>query len=107
MISHPSEQPPIAFNVWSPGEAIGYPSQYSTDLTQCIHGTGEVRVQVSREERVLSALPHILLSLLLSLSTITSARVPPLSEDSFIRGSPTFEISSRDTGCVGSCSPAS
>jgi hypothetical protein len=85
MISCPSEHPPIAFSVWSPGETIGYPSQYSTDLTRCVHGTGEVRVQVSREERILSALPRILLSLLLRLTTITSARVPPLSEDSFVR----------------------
>jgi hypothetical protein len=85
MISRPSEQPPIAFSVGSLGEAIGYPSQYSTDLTRCVHGMGEVRVQVSREERVLSALPLILLSLLLSLSTITSVRVPSLSKDSFVR----------------------
>jgi hypothetical protein len=55
MISRPSDQPLIAFNVWSLGEAIGYPSQYSTDLTRCVHCTGEVRVQVSHEERVLSA----------------------------------------------------
>jgi hypothetical protein len=84
MISRPSEQPSIAFSVWSSREAIGYLSQYSPDLTRCVHGTGEVRVQVSREERVLSVLPRILLSLLLSLPTITSARVPPLSEDSFV-----------------------
>jgi hypothetical protein len=86
MISCPSEQPPIALNVWSPGEAIGYPSQNSTDLTRCVHGLGKVRVQVSSEERVLSALSHILLSLLLSLSTITSAGIPPFPEDSFVRG---------------------
>jgi hypothetical protein len=55
MISRPSEQPPIAISVWSPGETIGYPSQYSPDLTRCVHGAGEFRVQVSREERVLSA----------------------------------------------------
>jgi hypothetical protein len=55
MISRPSEQPPIAFSVWSLGEAVGYLSQYSTDLTWCVHGTGEVRVQVSRKESVLSA----------------------------------------------------
>jgi hypothetical protein len=54
MISRPSEQPPIAFSVWSPRETIGYPSQYSPDLTRCVHGAGEVRVQVSCEERVLS-----------------------------------------------------
>jgi hypothetical protein len=32
MISCPSEQPLIAFGVCSPGEAIGYLSQYSTPL---------------------------------------------------------------------------
>jgi hypothetical protein len=55
MTSHSSEQPSIAFSVWSPKETIGYPSQYSPDLTRCVHGAGEVRVQVSHEERVLSA----------------------------------------------------
>jgi hypothetical protein len=55
MISCSSEQPPIAFSVWSLVETIGYPSQYSPDHTRCVHGTGEFRVQVSREERVLSA----------------------------------------------------
>jgi hypothetical protein len=44
MISYPSEQPPIAFSIWSLGEAIDYPSQYSIDLTRCVHGLGEVRV---------------------------------------------------------------
>jgi hypothetical protein len=85
MISRLSEQSSIAFSVWSPGETIGYPSQYSPDLTRCVHGADEVRVQVSREERVLLALPRILLNLLLSLPTITLARVPSLSEDSFVR----------------------
>ena len=55
MISCSSEQPPIALGVWSSGKAIGYPSQYPTDLTRCVHGSGEVRVQVLFEERVLSA----------------------------------------------------
>jgi hypothetical protein len=84
MISCPSEQPPIALSVSSPGEAIGYPSQYSTDLSWCVHGSGEVEVQVSSEERVISTLSHFLLGLLLSLPTITSAGVPPFPEDSFI-----------------------
>jgi hypothetical protein len=83
-ISYPSKQPPIALGVWSPGEAIGYPGQHSTDLARCVHGSGEVRVQVSFEERVLSALSRLLLGLLLSLPTITSAGVPPFPEDSFI-----------------------
>jgi hypothetical protein len=85
MISCPSEQPSIALGVWSPGEAISYPSQHSTDLAQCVHGSSEVGVQVSSEERILSALSHLLLGLLLSLPTITSAGIPPFPEDSFIR----------------------
>jgi hypothetical protein len=84
MISYQSEQPPIALGVWSPGEAIGYPSQYSTDLAWCVHGSGEVEVQVLSEERVISMLSRFLLGLLLSLPTITSAGVPPFPEDSFI-----------------------
>jgi hypothetical protein len=85
MISCPGEQPPIALSVWSPGEAIGYPGQHSTDLTWCVHGSGEVGVQVLSEERVLSVLSRLLLGLLLSLSTITSTGIPPFLEDSFIR----------------------
>jgi hypothetical protein len=84
MISCPSEQPPIALGIWSPGEAIGYLSQYSTDLAWCVHGSGEVGVQVLFEERVLSTLSCFLLGLLLSLPTIMSAGVPPFPEDSFI-----------------------
>jgi hypothetical protein len=85
MISRLSKQPPIALHVWSLGEAISYLSQHSTNLARCIHGSGKVRVQVSSEERVLSALSRILLGLLLSLPTITSAGVSPFSEDSFIK----------------------
>ena len=55
MISCPSELTPIALGVWSSGEAVGCPVQHSTDLVWCVHGSGEVGVQVSREERVLSA----------------------------------------------------
>jgi hypothetical protein len=84
MVSCPSEHPPISLVVWSPGEAIGYPSQHSTDLARCVHGSGEVRVRVSSEKMVLSTLSHLLLGLLLSLLTITSAGIPPLPEDSFI-----------------------
>jgi hypothetical protein len=85
MISCPGEQPSIALSVWSPGEAIGYPSQHTTDLARRVHGSGEVKVQVSSEERVLSALSRILLSLLLSLPSITSVGIPPFPKDSFIR----------------------
>jgi hypothetical protein len=85
MISRPSEQTLIALSIWSPGEAINYPGQHTTDLARCVHGSGEVGVHVSSEERVLSALPRLLLGLLLSLLTITSVGVPPFPEDSFIR----------------------
>jgi hypothetical protein len=84
VVSCPSKQPPIALGVWSPGEAIGYLSQHSTDLARCVHGSGEVGVQISSKERVLSTLSRLLLGLLLSLPTITSAGIPPLLEDSFI-----------------------
>jgi hypothetical protein len=83
MISCPSEQPLIALGVRGPGEAIGYPSQHSTDLTRCVHGSGEVGVQVSYEKRVLSALSRLLFGLLLSLPTITSSGIPPFPEDPF------------------------
>jgi hypothetical protein len=83
MISCSSEQPPIALGVWSPGEAIGYPSQYSTDLARCVHGSGKVGVQVPSEKRVLSALSCILNDLLLSLPTITSSGIPSSPEDPF------------------------
>jgi hypothetical protein len=85
MISCPSEQSSIALSIWSPGEAISYPGQHSIDLSRRVHGSGEVGVQVLSEEGVLSSLSRLLLGLLLSLPTITSARVPPFPEDSFIR----------------------
>jgi hypothetical protein len=44
MVSCLSEQPLIALDVWSLGEAIGYPGQHSTDLARCVHGSGEVGV---------------------------------------------------------------
>jgi hypothetical protein len=78
-----SEQPPIALGVGSPGEAIGYLSQYSTNFTRRVHGSGEVGVQVAFEEWILSTLPRFLLGLFLSLSTVTSSRVPSFSEDLF------------------------
>jgi hypothetical protein len=83
MINGLSEQPPIALGVWSLGEAIGYSSQHSTDLTRCVHGSGEVGVQVSSKKRVHSALSHLLFGLLLSLSTITSSGIPSFPEDPF------------------------
>ena len=83
MVGCPSEQPPIALGVWSSGEAIGYPSQYSTNFTRCVHGSGEIGVQVASEKWILSALPCFLLSLLLSLPTVTSSGIPPFPEDLF------------------------
>jgi hypothetical protein len=84
MVSCPSEQPSIALGVWSPGEAIGYPSQHSTDLAWCVHGLSKVEVQVSSKERVLSMLSRLLFGLLLNLLTISSAGIPSCSEDSLI-----------------------
>jgi hypothetical protein len=84
VVGCPSEQPPIALGVWSPGEAIGYPSQYSTNFTRCVHGSGKVGVQVAFEKWILSALPRFLLSLLLSLPTVTSSGIPPFHEDLFL-----------------------
>jgi hypothetical protein len=79
-----SEQPPISLGVGSPGEAIGYPSQYSTNFTRRVHGSGEVGVQVASEEWILSTLPRFLLGLFLSLSMVMSSRVPSFSEDPFL-----------------------
>jgi hypothetical protein len=83
MISCPSEQLPIALGDRSPGEAIGYPSQHSTDLTRCVHGSGKLGVQVPSKKRVLSALSRLLFGLLLSLPTIMSPGVPSFPEDPF------------------------
>jgi hypothetical protein len=84
VVGCPSKQPPIALGVWSPGEAIGYLSQQSSNFARCGHSSGEVEVQISSEERILSTLSRLLLDLLLSLQTITSAGIPSLPEDSFI-----------------------
>jgi hypothetical protein len=85
VVGRPSEQPPIALGVWSLGEAIGYPGQYSTNFARCVHGSGKVRVQVAPEKRIISTLPRFLLSLLLSLQTITSSGIPPFPEDPFFQ----------------------
>jgi hypothetical protein len=84
MISCPSEQPPIALSVRSSGETISYLSQHSTDLTRCVHGSGEVGVQVPSEKRVPSVLSRLLFGLFLSLSTITSSGIPSFPEDPFL-----------------------
>jgi hypothetical protein len=83
MISCPSEQLPIVLGVRSPGEAIGYPSQHSIDFARCVHGSGEVGVQVPSKKRVLSMLSRLLFGLLLSLPRITSSGIPSFPEDPF------------------------
>jgi hypothetical protein len=83
VIGYPSEQPPIALDVGSLGEATSYPSQHSTEFTRRVHGSSEVRVQDASKEWILSTLPCFLLSLFLSLPTVTSSRVPSFSEDPF------------------------
>jgi hypothetical protein len=83
VVGRPSEQPLIALGVWSPGEAIGYPSQYSTNFARCVHGSGKVGVQVASEKWIFSALSRFLLSLLLSLPTVTSSGIPPFPKDPF------------------------
>jgi hypothetical protein len=80
-----SEQPPIALNVGSPGEAISYPSQHSTNFTRRVHGSSEVGVQVASKEWIFPTLPRFLLGLFLSLPTVTSSRVPSFSEDPFFQ----------------------
>jgi hypothetical protein len=85
MIGYLSEQPPVALGVGSPGEAISYPSQYSTDFTRRVHSSGEIGVQVASEEWIFSALPCFLLGLFLSLSTIASSGIPSFLEDTFFQ----------------------
>jgi hypothetical protein len=85
MIGCLSEQPLIALGVGSPGEAISYTSQYSTDFTRRVHSSGEIGVQVASEEWIFLMLPCFLLGLFLSPSTIASSRIPSFSEDTFFR----------------------
>jgi hypothetical protein len=86
MISRPSKQSSIALGIRSPGEAIGYLSQHSSNLTRCVHGSGEVGVQVPSEKRVLSVLSCFLFRLLLSLPMITSSGIPSFPKDPFFWG---------------------
>jgi hypothetical protein len=86
MISCPSKQSSIALGVRSPGEAIGYPRQHSSNLTRRVHGSGEVGVQVPSEKRVLSVLSCLLFDLLLSLPMIMSLGIPSFPEDPFFWG---------------------
>jgi hypothetical protein len=79
------EQSSIALGVRSPRESISYPSEYSSDFTWCVHGSGKVGIQVAPEEWILLSLPCILLGLFLSPAAITSSGVPSFSEDAFLR----------------------
>jgi hypothetical protein len=80
-----SEQSSIALDVGSPREPISYPSQYPFDFTRCVHGLGEVRVQVALEEWIFPTLPCFLLGLFLSSSAITPSGIPSFPEDTFLR----------------------
>jgi hypothetical protein len=85
MVGCLGEQSLIALGVGSPRESISYPSQYPSDFTRRVHGSGEVGIQVAPEEWIFPTLPCLLLGLFLSSSTITSSGVPSFSEDAFLR----------------------
>jgi hypothetical protein len=90
VVSFPSKQPQIAFNVRSSWEAVSYLGQHSSDFARGVHCTGKIRVQISSEEGILSAQPCALLGLfslsVLSLSAITPVRVSPFSVYSLVGG---------------------
>jgi hypothetical protein len=85
MVGCLSEQSSIALGVGSTRESISYPSQYPSDFTRCVHGSGEVGVQVAPEEWIFPTLPCLLLGLFLSPSVITPSGIPLFSEDTFLR----------------------
>ena len=85
MVDCLSEQSSIALGVGSPRESISYPSQYPSDFTRRVHGSGEVGVQVAPEEWILPTLPCLLLGLFLSSSAITPSGIPSFLEDTFLR----------------------
>jgi hypothetical protein len=80
-----SEQSSIALGVGSPREPISYPSQYPSDFTRRVHGSGEVGVQVAPEEWIFPMLPSLLLGLFLSSLAITPSGIPSFPEDTFLR----------------------
>ena len=86
MVGCLSEESSIALGVGSPRESISYPSQYPSDFTRRVHGSGEVGVQVAPEEWIFPTLPCLLLGLFLSSSAIAPSGVPSFSEDAFLRG---------------------
>jgi hypothetical protein len=79
-----SEQPPIALGVGSPREPINYPSQYPSDFTRRVHGSGEVGVQVAPEEWIFPMLPCLLPGLFLSPLAITPLGIPSFPKDTFL-----------------------
>jgi hypothetical protein len=85
MVGCLSEQSSIALSVGSPRESISYPSQYPSDFTRRVHGSGEVGVQVAPEEWIFPTLSCLLLGLFLSPSAITPSGIPPFSEHTFLR----------------------
>jgi hypothetical protein len=97
MVGCLSEQSSIALGVGSTRESISYPSQYPSDFTRCVHGSGEVGVQVAPEEWIFPTLPCLLLGLFLSPSVITPSGIPLFSEDTFLRSfSYLWDLVSRD-----------
>ena len=97
MVGCLSEQSSIALGVGTPRESISYPSQYPSDFTRRVHGSGEVGVQVAPEEWIFPTLPCLLLGLFLSPSTFTPSGIPSFPEDMFLRSfSHLRDIVSRD-----------
>jgi hypothetical protein len=85
MVGCLGEQSSVALGVRSPRKSLSYPSQYPSDFAWRVHSSGEVGIQVAPEERILPALPCVLLGLFLSPPAITSSGVPSFSEDAFFR----------------------
>jgi hypothetical protein len=86
MVGCSSEQSPIALDIGSPREIVGYLSQYSVDFTRRVQGSGEVGVQVAPEEGIFPTLLCFLFSLFLSSPAIVSSGIPPFPEDTLFRG---------------------
>jgi hypothetical protein len=87
MVGRSSEQSPVALDIGSPRETVGYPSQYSADFTWRVQGSGEVGVQVAPEERIFPTLLCFLFGLFLSSPAIASSGIPPFPEDTLFQGS--------------------
>jgi hypothetical protein len=85
MVGCLSEQSSIALGVRSPREPISSPSQYPSNFTRRVHGSGEVGVQVVAEEWIFPTLPCLLLGLFLSSSAITPSGIPSFPNDTFLQ----------------------